>query len=82
MGKHAIVTRVYPYHEGGTVTVEVGTRNVHTEDATFSTATAPNAGGFVPFREQGRYHRVRMNISGQWSLAQGIDVEAREIGRR
>lgn len=82
MGKHAIVTRVYPYHEGGTVTVEVGTRNVHTEDATFSTAIAPNADGFVPFREQGRYHRVRMNISGQWSLAQGIDVEAREIGRR
>ena len=82
MGKHAIVTRVYPYHEGGTVNVEVGTRNIHTEDATFSTALAPNVDGFVPVREQGRYHRVRLNISGQWSVAQGIDVEAREIGRR
>ena len=82
MGKHTIVTRVYPYHEGGTVNVEVGTRNIHTEDATFSTATAPNVDGFVPVREQGRYHRVRLNISGQWSVAQGVDVEAREIGRR
>ena len=81
-GKHTIVTRVYPYHEGGDVTVEVGTRNLHSQAVSFSSAVAPNTNGFSPFREQGRYHRVRFNISGTWSLAQGIDVDAREIGRR
>ena len=81
-GKHTIVTRVYPYHEGGDVTIEVGTRNLHSQAVTFSSAVAPNTNGFSPFREQGRYHRVRFNISGLWDLAQGIDVDAREIGRR
>ena len=81
-GKHTIVTRVYPYHEGGDVTIEVGTRNLHSQAVSFSSAVAPNTNGFSPFREQGRYHRVRFNISGLWELAQGIDVDAREIGRR
>lgn len=81
-GKHAIVTRVYPYHEGGSTTMEIGTRNLHSGAVSFSSAVAPNANGFAPFREQGRYHRVRFNISGLWKVAHGIDVEAREIGRR
>lgn len=81
-GKHAIVTRIYPYHEGGSVTLEVGTRNLHSNAATFTTAQSPNTNGFAPFRDQGRYHRFKMNISGTWSLAQGLDVDAREIGRR
>lgn len=81
-GKHTIVTRVYPYHVGGDVTIEVGTRNLHSQAVSFSSAVAPNTNGFSPFREQGRYHRVRFNISGTWNLAQGIDVDAREIGRR
>lgn len=81
-GKHTIVTRVYPYHEGGDVTIEIGTRNLHSQAVSFSSAVAPNTNGFSPFREQGRYHRVRFNISGLWDLAQGIDVDAREIGRR
>lgn len=81
-GKHAIVTRIYPYHEGGTTTFEAGTRNTPTDSVTFTSAVSMNDQGYMPFRAQGRYHRVRMNITGEWSLAQGIDVEAREIGRR
>jgi hypothetical protein len=49
---------------------------------TFTTAQSPNDDGFAPFRAQGRYHRARMNLSGQWSFAQGMDVEARQVGRR
>ena len=62
--------------------MEVGTRNLHSSAVTFSSAVAPNADGFAPFREEGRYHRVRMNISGTWQVAHGIDVEARGLGRR
>jgi len=82
MGKHAIVTRVYPYFEGGTVTMEIGTRKNPTEAVTFTSAVSMNDDGFAPFRAQGRHHRARMNISGNWTVAQGIDIEAREIGRR
>ena len=81
-GKHGIVTRVYPYFEDGSVTMEVGTRNTPTSTVTFTSPVAMNVDGFCPFRAQGRYHRTRMNLTGNWSNAQGLDVDAREIGRR
>jgi len=81
-GKHSLITRVYPYYEGGDVTMAIATRNTQGDVASFGDATSPNASGFSPFRAQGRYHRARMNISGGWNKALGIDIEAREIGRR
>jgi len=81
-GKHSIVTRVYPYYESGTVTVNIGTRNTHSATPTFSAASSENNEGFCPVRSQGRYHRVRLNLTNRWSTAQGIDIDAREIGRR
>jgi hypothetical protein len=82
MGKNSIVTRVYPYYEDGTVSMAVGTRNTQESQHVFTSAVSPNDAGFVPFRSQGRYHRARMTLSDGWSKALGIDIEAREIGRR
>jgi len=81
-GKHSIVTRVYPYYEGGSVTVQVGTRNTTNTAVSFSAASSENVDGFCPVRAQGRYHRVQLNLTNRWSTAQGIDFDGREIGRR
>jgi hypothetical protein len=82
MGKHSIVTRVYPYHENGSVELFVGLRGTPTDTVAFSVGGTTNASGFVPFRAADRYQRVKMLLSGNWSFAHGIDVEAREVGRR
>jgi len=81
-GKHSIVTRVYPYYENGTVTVQVGTRNTTNAAVNLTAASSENADGFCPVRAQGRYHRVQLNLSNRWNTAQGIDFDGREIGRR
>ena len=82
MGKHSIVTRVYPYHEDGSVELFVGLRGTPTDTVAFQAGGTTNAAGFVPFRAADRYHRVKMLLSGNWSFAHGIDVEARQVGRR
>jgi hypothetical protein len=82
VGKHSIVTRVYPYYEGGSVSLQVGTRNNQTDDASFTASVSPNTDGFSPFRAQGRYHRAKFVISGSWSNALGIDIEATAVGGR
>ena len=41
-----------------------------------------NNDGFIEHRDQGRYHRFRMNISGNWNIAQGFDIEGQALGRR
>ena len=81
-GSHSVVTRLYAYHEGGDVTAEIGTRNTQTATPTYSTATAPNADGFVPTRSAGRYHRAKLNLTNSWSKVLGIDIEAARTGRR
>jgi len=81
-GNHNIVTRIYPYHEGGSVEVSVGLRGTHTDLVSYTAAGTTNAAGFVPFRAQDRYHRAKMYISGNWTYAQGMDIDARKVGRR
>ncbi len=81
-GNHTIVTRIYPYHQGGTAQVSVGLRGLHTDTVSFGSLTSPNANGFAPFRAQDRYHRAKMVVSGDWSFAQGLDIESRQVGRR
>lgn len=82
LGKNSVITRVYPYYEEGDVTMQIGTRNAQSATPVFTSAAAPNDAGFVPFRSQGRYHRARLSLSGGWSKAIGVDIEARGIGTR
>ena len=81
-GRHSLVTRSVPYFKNGSVTVQVGARDRQDNDVTFSTANSLTDEGFVQHRSQGRFHRIRMNISGFWDFAQGFDIEGQAIGRR
>ena len=88
-GKHGIINRSVPYFKGGQVTMQIGTRDRQDDDVTFSDANSLTDDGFVQHRSQGRYHRVRMNISNKasapnkdWEFAQGVDVEGQVLGRR
>ena len=80
--KHAVLHRVIPVTEGGTVTVQVGTRNRQTDSVTLGTAASLNADGFCPTRSQGRFHRVRCNLTGNWNFAQGVDIDGAATGER
>lgn len=83
--KHTVVTRSVPAFEvsnGGTVAVSIGTRNLQSDAVTFSTPQSLTADGFCQHRDQGRFHRVRMELAGGWQKAFGIDLEGRTLGRR
>lgn len=81
-GRHSMVSRIYVYHEDGTASVQVGSRDTQTADVSYSSASSPNADGFAPIRKSGRYHRAKVDLTGNWSKALGIDVEAAQVGRR
>jgi len=81
-GKNSLITGVTPYFENGSVTTQVGVRDRQDEDITFSSTSTLSDDGFIPHRSQGKFHRVRMNISGNWDYAQGVDIEGQPLGRR
>ncbi|MFA7256047.1 MAG: hypothetical protein WC047_00530 [Kiritimatiellales bacterium] len=83
-GKRTRLSRIRPMVDGGSsVTMQIGTRNALTESVTWSAETAPNATGDVEVRNNARYHRARVKVSGGFTHAQGVDiVEISEGGSR
>lgn len=78
------VLRIKPIYSGsGTVTMQVGTRNLFSAANTWGNAISLNASGECPVRANARYHRFRVTITGGFNDAQGVEVlEFRKAGRR
>ena len=83
-GQRTMVNAVTPLVTGisPTTTVQVLTRNRQQDDETATTAASVNDDGWAPVRANGRFHRVRLNVSGVWTNAQGVDVQAQAAGMR
>lgn len=67
--------------EGGAVTAQVGSRNLQSDPVSFGPVIAPRASGRFPARVNARYHRFRLNLSGEWERAIGVQVERSEARR-
>jgi hypothetical protein len=80
----ALVSLVRPVVDGtGTVTVQMGTRNTLAESVSYANAVSTNSTGDCPVRSNARFHRARVNISGGFNHAQGINVvKATKAGMR
>jgi hypothetical protein len=82
-GFRSKVMATWPKVDGGTPSVSVGHRNLPNEAPTFAATSAMNSIGFCSQDINARYHRFRLSIAsgGSWEHAQGIEVEARRMGR-
>ena len=69
------IQEIRPFVEGfTTATIQVGGRNSLADSVTWtSTISANNAGNF-PCRSNYRYHRIRLNLSGSFTHAQGLNI--------
>lgn len=77
----ALLKGVRPIADGATWTVQAGYRNLPTGDVEWTPVSSVNAmTGLAPFHNEARYHRARLNGTGEWNKAQGIDVEAASAG--
>jgi hypothetical protein len=83
-GQRTYISRIRPVVDGsGTITAQIGTRNLLSESVTYATAVSVNSTGDCPVRSNARFHRVRTNITGGFNDAQGIEVlDFKAAGRR
>lgn len=86
-GSFTMLRNVIPYvtlreNASGNVTAQIASRNRQIDTYSFGTASSLNTDNFIPVRSNGRYHRIRVNLSGGWKKAQGIDLDFGTIGRR
>jgi len=83
-GGRTFVGAIRPLVDGGTLAVRVGSRERANDPVAWSADVTQIADGACLLRSSARYHRARIKIgaNGQWTHAQGIDVEAVEEGAR
>ena len=73
-GRRAEVLSVVPLVDGGTHTVQVGTRETQNGTVSWSSAATENSSGVCPVRSNSRYHRFRVNNTGSFNHAMGVEV--------
>ena len=66
----------------GNLTVAAGARALQTGAPIYGTGVGSNGIGACDLRTTARYHRLRLDIAGDWTEAQGLQVEALPAGRR
>jgi hypothetical protein len=83
--RHTVITRTVPAFEigsSGSVTMSVGYRDRQDDAVLYTTAEPLTDEGFCQHRAQARFHRFRMQLTGNWEKAFGVDIEGRPLGRR
>jgi hypothetical protein len=81
-GRRSVIRSVRPIIDGGTVTVQVGSRPKQGDDVVFNSAVSLNDSGEAPMRQTNRYHRIKTNITGEFTNSYGVDVEFVQEGKR
>ena len=86
--RSSIINAVVPYVTSKnpavqpTLNVSVGSRNRQIDDVSFTNASTINSDNLCNVRTSGRYHRVRVQTTGDFRYALGVDVDAKSLGKR
>ena len=62
--------------------MQTGGRRTTADNFTYGSAVSLNTDGFAPTRVNNRYHRVRLNLSGDWSSVYALDLDIESVGNR
>ncbi len=84
-GKRSTLINCRPIVDGTTntsVTVTPITRQSQLDTTTTGAVTSTNDTGTCPLRSTSRYHRIRVNVTGNFNTLSGVDIEARPEGGR
>lgn len=80
--RKTMVTLVRPVVDDGSASVAIASRQLLSEQPTFGSYTAADSENRIGLRSLGRYHRLSVQPSGNWSSAIGVDVDIQPAGMR
>lgn len=81
-GYNSVLTLARPSVENGSASVSVASRKELDDNITYSTPVAASSEGRCSLRSYGRYHRVKVIPSGNWTYATAVDLDYSEQGSR
>ena len=81
-GSRAVIQRASVLYEGGAATLAIGKRETAAGNVLWSNDFTPQADGQVRCREAARWHRLRVEMTGDWSRVQGVEIDGAALGKR
>lgn len=81
-GARSVVTLAKPLVDNGSASVTIASRVNLDDSLTYGTLTAADDENRVSLRSAGRYHRLKVVPSGNWTAAMGLDVDINPQGNR
>lgn len=84
-GYKTMLTSMRPLVDGGNVRARVGRRNRQIDEVSWSDWISQTSSGRFPTRSNARFHRARLEVSGDWEDIVGVEidpVDAHRVGRR
>jgi hypothetical protein len=78
----SLITLARPQIDNGSATVAVASREMLDDTITYSTAIAASNENRVSLRSSGKYHRIKVVPTGNWTTMAGVDVNIVGRGRR
>lgn len=81
-GQRATVNSLRPRVDGANITCQVASRTRLQDTVDFGSSAALDSNGECSLRSSGMYHRVRTEISGEWTHAEGVDIDYAQTGER
>jgi hypothetical protein len=78
----SMITMLKPIVDNGTGSASIASRLQLNQTVSFPSVTAANSENRIGARSYGRYHRVKLEPSGNWTTAIGMDVEIQQAGTR
>jgi hypothetical protein len=81
-GVTSAITMAKPIVDNGSGNVALFSRRLLSQQVVFGSQTAADSENRVSIRGIGRYHRLQLTPTGQWTNTVGIDVEMNPLGSR
>ena len=75
VGARSMVSLARPVIDNGSASVSVASRTMLSDSLAFSTPVSADSEGRCSLRSSGKYHRVNVAPTGNWTIASAVDVD-------
>jgi hypothetical protein len=82
LSQNSMVGVIKPIVDQGSCNAQIASRRGLNDDINYSATSIQNADGRCPVRSSGRFHRIKLLPTGDWTAAVGMDIEAATQGNR
>ena len=82
VGYNSVVTLARPQIDNGSATIKIASRRELDDAVIFGDSSTTSAEGRADLRSAGRYHRLEVSPTGNWTTAMAVDIDVKPQGNR